>query len=77
MSYSGIVSRDVEKKTETEEVHVVLVMLAFVIITAVQPNPELKLHPGSVSDLEVSHETEDVKRHVCYLPGVTVTIPDW
>lgn len=52
-------------------------MLAFVIITAVQPNPELKLHPGSVSDLEVSHEAEDVKRHVCYLPGVTVTIPDW
>ena len=46
-------------------------------ITAVQSNPELQLHPWPVPNLEVSHQTQNVKRHVCNLSRMAVTIPDW
>ena len=46
------------------------------LFTAVQSNPELQLHAGPVPDLEVSHETENVKRHVCNLCRVTIAIPN-
>ena len=46
------------------------------LFTAVQSNPELQLHAGPVPDLEVSHETENVKRHVCDLCRVTIAIPN-
>ena len=42
--------------------------------TAVQANTKLQLHPGPVSDFEVRHEADDIKRHVGDLPCMAVAI---
>ena len=47
------------------------------MINAVQTNPELQLYQRPVPNLEVSHKTQNVKRHVYSLSCMAVTIPDW